>query len=87
MDRTLSLFTGRSGSDFIAGSIRAGGDADVDLQEIYIPEGKNNLLQVKDKEIEELRSQLLQAKDESMEVAQLRTRVSSLEDIEGSLRG
>ncbi|GJX44995.1 hypothetical protein Tco_0261671 [Tanacetum coccineum] len=37
-DRTLSLFTGRSGSDFVAGSIRAGGDADVDLQEIYIPE-------------------------------------------------
>ncbi|GKB59658.1 hypothetical protein Tco_0915844 [Tanacetum coccineum] len=37
-DRTLSLFTGKSGSEFIAGSIRAGGDADVDLQEIYIPE-------------------------------------------------
>ncbi|GJT95423.1 hypothetical protein Tco_1090941 [Tanacetum coccineum] len=37
-DRALSLFTGKSGSDFIAGSIRAGGDADVDLQEIYIPE-------------------------------------------------
>ncbi|GJR29261.1 hypothetical protein Tco_1105493 [Tanacetum coccineum] len=52
-----------------------------------LAEEKNNLLQVKDKEIEELRSQLLQAKDESMEVAQLRTRVSSLEAIEGSLRG
>ncbi|GJR91804.1 hypothetical protein Tco_0215815 [Tanacetum coccineum] len=38
MDRTLSLFTGRSGSNFVAGSIHAGGDADVDLQEIYIPE-------------------------------------------------
>ncbi|GKA87396.1 hypothetical protein Tco_0809160 [Tanacetum coccineum] len=37
-DRTLSLFTGKSDSDFVAGSIRAGGDADVDLQEIYIPE-------------------------------------------------
>ncbi|GJX16727.1 RNA-directed DNA polymerase, eukaryota [Tanacetum coccineum] len=37
-DRTLSLFTGKSGSEFVAGSIRAGGDADVDLQEIYIPE-------------------------------------------------
>ncbi|GJW79468.1 hypothetical protein Tco_0143443, partial [Tanacetum coccineum] len=129
-DRTLSLFTGKSGSDFIAGCIYAGGDADVDLQEIYIPEWsvtklfaefnvsaacnlslsfevrmrveynilekrkwkslaeeKNNLLQVKDKEIEELRSQLLQAKDESMEVAQLRTRVYSLEAIEGALRG
>ncbi|GJX40884.1 hypothetical protein Tco_0255874 [Tanacetum coccineum] len=36
-DRTLRLFTGRSGSDFVAGSIRAGGAADVDLQEIYIP--------------------------------------------------
>ncbi|GKF48184.1 glycerophosphodiester phosphodiesterase GDPD1, chloroplastic-like protein [Tanacetum coccineum] len=44
-------------------------------------------MQVKDKEIEELRSQLLQAKDESMEVARLRTWVSSLEAIEGSLRG
>ncbi|GKA61192.1 hypothetical protein Tco_0760599 [Tanacetum coccineum] len=162
-DRTLSLFTGKSGSEFVAGSIRAGGDADVDLQEIYIPEWyvtkgfelndgrsctnmidhftppaffktvrgmehehlfaefnvsaarnlslssevrmraeynilekkkwkylaeeKDNLLQVKDKEIEELRSQLLQAKGESMEVARLRTRVSSLEAIEGSLRG
>ncbi|GJS94727.1 hypothetical protein Tco_0801695 [Tanacetum coccineum] len=160
-DRTLSLFTGRSGSDFVAGSIRAGGDTDADLQEIYVPkwsvtkgfelndgrscanmidhftppaffktvrgmehgqlftefnvsaarnlslssqvrmrveynilekrkwkslsEEKNNLLQVKDKEIEELRSQLLQAKGESMEVAQLRTRVSSLEAIDRSL--
>ncbi|GKA34982.1 reverse transcriptase domain-containing protein [Tanacetum coccineum] len=36
-DRTLSLFTGRSGSDFVAGSIRAGGDTDADLQEIYVP--------------------------------------------------
>ncbi|GKF60359.1 hypothetical protein Tco_0177145, partial [Tanacetum coccineum] len=52
-----------------------------------LAEEKDNLLQVKDKEIEELRSQLLQAKDESMKVARLRTRVSSLEAIEGSLRG
>ncbi|GKF96131.1 hypothetical protein Tco_0288866, partial [Tanacetum coccineum] len=37
-DRTLSLFTGRPGSDFVVGSIRTGGAADVDLQEIYIPE-------------------------------------------------
>ncbi|GJT16857.1 hypothetical protein Tco_0875563 [Tanacetum coccineum] len=37
-DRTLSLFTGKSGSEFVAGSIRVGGDADIDLQEIYIPE-------------------------------------------------
>ncbi|GJW59268.1 hypothetical protein Tco_0105999 [Tanacetum coccineum] len=173
-DRTLSLFTGRSCSEFAAGSIRAGENADVNLQEVYVPEWsvtrgfelndgrscanmidyftppaffktvrgmeheqlfaefnvsaarnlslssevrmraeynilekrrwkslaeeKDNLLQVKDKEIEELgppppppppphRSQLLQAKDESMEVARLRTRVSSLEAIEGSLRG
>ncbi|GJT83926.1 hypothetical protein Tco_1058268 [Tanacetum coccineum] len=35
-DRTLSLFTRRSSSDFVAGSIRAGGAANVDLQEIYI---------------------------------------------------
>ncbi|GKD63244.1 hypothetical protein Tco_1305352, partial [Tanacetum coccineum] len=28
-DRTLNLFTWKSGSDFVAGSIRAGGDADV----------------------------------------------------------
>ncbi|GJU89642.1 putative reverse transcriptase domain-containing protein [Tanacetum coccineum] len=52
-----------------------------------LAEEKDNLLQVKDKEIEELRSQLLQAKDESMQVARLRTRVSSLEAIEDSLRG
>ncbi|GJX82572.1 hypothetical protein Tco_0332053 [Tanacetum coccineum] len=37
-DRTLSLFTGKLGSEFVAGSIRAGGDVDVDFQEIYIPE-------------------------------------------------
>ncbi|GJU95288.1 hypothetical protein Tco_1320044 [Tanacetum coccineum] len=162
-DRTLSLFAGRSGSDFVAGSIRAEGDVDTSLQEVYIPEWtvtkgfelndgrscanmidhftppaffktvrgmeheqlfaefnvsaarnlslssevrmraeynilekrkwrslaeeRNDLLQVKDKEIEELKSQLLQARDESMEVAQLRTRVASLEAIESSLRG
>ncbi|GJY88135.1 hypothetical protein Tco_0502763, partial [Tanacetum coccineum] len=134
-DRTLSLFAGRSGSDFVAGSIRAEGGVDTSLQEVYIPkwtvtkgfelndgdlfnvsaarnlslssevrmraeynilekrkwrslaEERNDLLQVKDKEIEELKSQLLQARDESMEVAQLRTRVASLEAIESSLRG
>ncbi|GJR59131.1 hypothetical protein Tco_1501293 [Tanacetum coccineum] len=145
--RTLSLFTGRSGSEFAAGSIHARENADVNLQEVYVPEWsvtkgfelndgrscanmidyftppaffktvcgmeheqlfaefnvsaarnlslsskvrmraeynilekirwksfakeKDNLLQVKDKEIEELRSQLLQAKDESMEVTSL----------------
>ncbi|GJS16735.1 hypothetical protein Tco_0411207 [Tanacetum coccineum] len=37
-DRTLSLFAGRSGSDFVAGSIRAEGDVDTSLQEVYIPE-------------------------------------------------
>ncbi|GKD34953.1 hypothetical protein Tco_1250462 [Tanacetum coccineum] len=37
-DRTLSLFTGRLGIDFVVGSIRAGGVVDVDLQDIYIPE-------------------------------------------------
>ncbi|GJZ55008.1 hypothetical protein Tco_0610201 [Tanacetum coccineum] len=37
-DRTLSLFAGRSGSDFVAGSIRVEGDVDTSLQEVYIPE-------------------------------------------------
>ncbi|GJR88426.1 hypothetical protein Tco_0212437 [Tanacetum coccineum] len=37
-DRTLSLFTGRSGSDFIAGSIRVEGVADTGLEEVYVPE-------------------------------------------------
>ncbi|GJY40949.1 hypothetical protein Tco_0428219, partial [Tanacetum coccineum] len=162
-DRTLSLFTGRSGSDFVVGDIRAEGAADTGLQEIYVPgwsvtrgfelndgrscadmidhftpptffkavrgmeheqlfaefnvsaarnlslssevrmraeynilekrkwkslaEERNNLLQVKDKEIERLGSQLLRAKDESEEVARLRARVSSLEAIESSLWG
>ncbi|GJU40272.1 hypothetical protein Tco_1193229 [Tanacetum coccineum] len=143
-DRTLSLFAGRSGSDFVAGSIRAEGDVDTSLQEVYIPkwtvtkgfelndgrscanmidhftppaffktvrgieheqlfaefnvsaarnlslsseEERSDLLQVKDKEIEELKSQLLQARDESMEVAQLRTRVASLKAFESSLQG
>ncbi|GJW97337.1 gypsy type transposase [Tanacetum coccineum] len=142
-DRTLSLFTGRSGSGFAAGSIRAEEVTDAGLEEIYVPEcvvtkgfelndgrscanmidhftppaffktvrgmeheqlfvefnvsakrngetlaeEKDSLLGAKDKEIEELRSQLLKAKDESVVVAQLRARVSSLEAIEGSLRG
>ncbi|GKE87308.1 hypothetical protein Tco_1564783, partial [Tanacetum coccineum] len=55
--------------------------------EFNVSAARNLSLSSEDKEIEELRSQLLQAKDESMEVAQLRTRVSSLEAIEGSLRG
>ncbi|GKF22117.1 hypothetical protein Tco_0074439 [Tanacetum coccineum] len=78
-DRTLSLFIGRSGSEFAAGSIRA--------KEKSLAEEKDCLLGAKDKEIEELRSQLLKAKEESVEVAQLRARVSSLEATEGSLRG
>ncbi|GJW12738.1 hypothetical protein Tco_1578565 [Tanacetum coccineum] len=83
-DRTLSLFTRRSGSDFVAGSIRAGRDVDVDLQDIYITEWSVT----KGFETEDLDGvKVSQAKDESMEVAQLRTRVSSLEAIEGSLRG
>ncbi|GJX48793.1 hypothetical protein Tco_0273983 [Tanacetum coccineum] len=162
-DRTLSLFTGRSGSGFAAGSIRAEEVTDAGLGEIYVPEWtvtkgfelndgrscanmidhftppaffktvrgmeheqlfaefnvsaarnlslssevrmraeynilekrkwrslaeeKDSLLGAKDKEIEELRSQLLKAKEESVVVAQLRARVSSLEAIEGSLRG
>ncbi|GJY64512.1 hypothetical protein Tco_0465972 [Tanacetum coccineum] len=162
-DRTLSLFTGRSGSEFAAGSIHAEEVTNVGLEEIYVPEWtvtkgfelndgrscanmidhftppaffktvrgmeheqlfaefnvsaarnlslssevrmraeynilkkrkwrslaeeKDNLLGAKDKEIEELRSQLLKAKEESVMVAQLRARVSSLEAIEGSLRG
>ncbi|GKA82386.1 hypothetical protein Tco_0789134 [Tanacetum coccineum] len=129
-DHTLSLFTGRSGSGFAAGSIRAEGVADAGLEEIYVPEWtvtkgfelndrhfyanmidhftpptffktirgmeheqlslaeeKDNLLGVKDKEIEELRSQLLKAKEESAVVTQLRAQVSNLEAIEGSLRG
>ncbi|GJZ33897.1 hypothetical protein Tco_0579333 [Tanacetum coccineum] len=36
--RTLSLFTGRSGSEFAAGSIHARENADVNLQEVYVPE-------------------------------------------------
>ncbi|GJW98854.1 hypothetical protein Tco_0180662 [Tanacetum coccineum] len=162
-DRTLSLFTGRSGSGFAAGSIRAEEVTDVGLEEIYVlewtvtkgfefndgrscanmidhftppaffkivrgmeheqlfaefnvsaarnlslssevrmraeynilekrkwrsrAEEKDSLLGAKDKEIGELRSQLLKAKEESVAVTQLRARVSSLESIEGSLRG
>ncbi|GJQ95699.1 hypothetical protein Tco_0006838 [Tanacetum coccineum] len=162
-DRTLSLFTGRSGSGFAAGSIRAEEVTNAGLEEIYVPEWtvtkgfelndgrscanmidhftppaffktvrgmeheqlfaefnvsaarnlslssevrlhaeynildkrkwkslaeeKDSLLGAKDKEIEELRSQLLKAKEESVLVAQLRSRVSSLEAVEGSLRG
>ncbi|GJR73521.1 hypothetical protein Tco_0085886 [Tanacetum coccineum] len=162
-DRTLSLFTGRSGSGFAAGSIRAEEAIGAGLEEIYVPEWtvtkgfelndgrlcanmidhftppaffktvrgmeheqlftefnvsaarnlslssevrmraeynilekrkwrslaeeKDSLLGAKDKEIEDLKSQLLKAKEESVAVTQLRARVSSLEAIEGSLRG
>ncbi|GKA55562.1 hypothetical protein Tco_0754634 [Tanacetum coccineum] len=94
-DRTLSLFTRRSSSDFVAGSIHAGRDADVDLQEIYIPEWSVT----KGFKLNDGRSCanmidhftppafFKTAKDESIEVAQLRTRVSSLEAIEDSIRG
>ncbi|GJW31540.1 hypothetical protein Tco_0051572 [Tanacetum coccineum] len=89
-DRTLSLFTGRSGSGFVAGSIRAEEVIGAGLEEIYVLESlaeeKDCLLGAKDKEIEELKSQLLKANEESVE-AQLRARVSSLEATEGSLRG
>ncbi|GKF83288.1 hypothetical protein Tco_0244944, partial [Tanacetum coccineum] len=37
-DRTLSLFTGSSGSGFAAGSIRAEEVIDAGLEEIYVPE-------------------------------------------------
>ncbi|GJT63992.1 hypothetical protein Tco_1015472 [Tanacetum coccineum] len=37
-DRSLSLFTGRLGSGFAAGSIRAEEVTDVGLEEIYVPE-------------------------------------------------
>ncbi|GKG02448.1 hypothetical protein Tco_0310084 [Tanacetum coccineum] len=37
-DRTLSLFTGRSGSGFAVGSIRAERVTNVGLEEIYVPE-------------------------------------------------
>ncbi|GJU98515.1 hypothetical protein Tco_1327786 [Tanacetum coccineum] len=123
-DRTLSLFTGRSCNEFAAGSIRAGGNADVNLQEVYVPEWSvtkgferndrrscANMIDhftppaffktVRGMEHEQLfaefnvsaacnlslSSELLQAKVDSMEVAQLRTWVSSLEAIESSLRG
>ncbi|GKE77582.1 hypothetical protein Tco_1543702, partial [Tanacetum coccineum] len=138
-DRTLSLFTGRSGTEFAAGSIRAGENTNVNLQEVYVlewsvirgfelndgwscanmidhftppaffktvrgmeheqlfakrwkslAEEKDNLLQVKDKEIEDLRSQLLQAKVESMEVHELETSSTDLrgklEMYEGSMK-
>ncbi|GKC43882.1 hypothetical protein Tco_1061604, partial [Tanacetum coccineum] len=52
-----------------------------------LAEEKDSFLGAKDREIEELRSQLLKANEESVLVAQLRSRVSSLEAIEGSLRG
>ncbi|GKG40614.1 hypothetical protein Tco_0467391 [Tanacetum coccineum] len=37
-DRTLSLFTGRSGSGFAAGSIHAEEFVGAGLEEIYVPE-------------------------------------------------
>ncbi|GJY98423.1 hypothetical protein Tco_0515333, partial [Tanacetum coccineum] len=55
-----------------------------------LAEEKDNLLQVKDKEIEDLRSQLLQAKVESMEVHELETSSTDLREklemYEGSMK-
>ncbi|GJU10558.1 hypothetical protein Tco_1132954 [Tanacetum coccineum] len=102
-DRTFSLFTGRSGSGFAAGSIRTEEVIGAGLEEIYVPEWIYNILKkrkwrslaeekycllgAKDKEIEDLKSQLLKANEESMEVSRLCARVSNLEATEGSLRG
>ncbi|GKB58418.1 hypothetical protein Tco_0914604 [Tanacetum coccineum] len=102
-DRTLSLFTGRSGSDFVVGDIRAEGAADTGLQEIYVPgwsvtrefsvstarnlslssevrmRAEYNILEKKKwKSLAEERNNLLQVKDKEIE---------SLEAIESSLRG
>ncbi|GJZ99353.1 hypothetical protein Tco_0671904 [Tanacetum coccineum] len=52
-----------------------------------LAEEKIFLLEVKDKEIEDLKSQLLKAKEESAEVTQLRAQVFGLEATENSLRG
>ncbi|GJY38559.1 hypothetical protein Tco_0424923 [Tanacetum coccineum] len=162
-DRTLSLFTGRSGSGFDAKSICAEEAMGAGLEETYVPEWtvtrgfklndgrlcanmidhftppaffknvcgmeheqlftkfnvsavrnlslsfevrmraeynilekkkwrslaeeKDILLEVKDKEIENLKSQLLKAKEEYAKVAQLRAQVSGFEATENSLRG
>ncbi|GKC17780.1 hypothetical protein Tco_1014562, partial [Tanacetum coccineum] len=71
-DRTLSLFTRKLGSDFVAGILRL--KTWTLFVEFNVSIARNLSLSS-------------EAKDESMEVAQLRTRVSSLEAIEGSLRG
>ncbi|GJW59272.1 hypothetical protein Tco_0106003 [Tanacetum coccineum] len=81
-DLTLSLFTGRSGSGFDAGSIRAEEAVGAGSEEIYVPVVDGD----EDKEIEDLKSQLLKAKEESAEVTRLRAQVSGLEATENSLR-
>ncbi|GJY38885.1 hypothetical protein Tco_0425249 [Tanacetum coccineum] len=95
MDRTLSLFTGRSGSGFAAGSIRAEEAIGAGLEEIYIPEWTVT----KGFELNDGRlcanmidhftppAFFKTAKEESVEVAQLRARVSGLEATKNSLRG
>ncbi|GKB01234.1 hypothetical protein Tco_0829278 [Tanacetum coccineum] len=55
--------------------------------EFNVSVARNLSLSSEDKEIEDLKSQLLKAKEEYVAVTQLRAWVSSLEAIEGSLRG
>ncbi|GKF07616.1 hypothetical protein Tco_0041840 [Tanacetum coccineum] len=94
-DHTLSLFIGRSGSGFDAGSIRAEEVVGADSEEIYVPEWTVT----KGFELNDGRlcanmidhftppAFFKTAKEESVEVAQLRARVSGLEATKNSLRG
>ncbi|GJT65921.1 hypothetical protein Tco_1017401 [Tanacetum coccineum] len=90
-DRTISLFTRRSGSDFVAGSIRAGGDADFNVSaarnlslnsEVRMRAEYNILKKRKWKYLAEENNNFLQVKvKEIEELSALKLKLTGLESI------
>ncbi|GJU55703.1 hypothetical protein Tco_1229417 [Tanacetum coccineum] len=92
-NRTLSLFIGRLGSGFAAGSISAEEVIGAGLEEIYVPKWTvTKGFELNDGHscanmIDHFTPTAFFKTEESVEVAQLRAQVSGLEAIKGSLRG
>ncbi|GKC28438.1 hypothetical protein Tco_1035732 [Tanacetum coccineum] len=89
-DRTLSLFTGRSGSGFDAGSIRAEESVGAGSEEIYVPECRCPRAREESAAVTQLRAQVsgLEATENSLrgEVASAKDRNTLLEQECDSLK-
>ncbi|GJX24730.1 hypothetical protein Tco_0231026 [Tanacetum coccineum] len=92
-DPNTGVFSDLSGSDFLVGGIRIVIDPDTDLQKIYerrrlksIVEKQDELLKVKEGEIENMKAQLLLREAEAAKAIRLRAEASNFEAVEKSLR-